>query len=124
MHEYSLMQRIIETILKNLETGADFQDRQVKEVILQIGALDIHSPESFRQAYEVLVQNTPLASSTLRLEVIPGLISCPRCGYQGESPPGVDGHDPLPCIECPQCGTLTGITGGRGIEAIELVLED
>jgi hydrogenase nickel insertion protein HypA len=124
MHEYSLMQRIIETILKNLEDGTDFQGRKVKEVVLQIGALDIHSPESFRQAFEVLVRDTPLSSSTLQLNVIPGSISCPKCGYQGTCQEDVDGHNPLPCTECPQCGTVAGVIGGRGVEAIELILED
>ncbi|MBM4287385.1 MAG: hydrogenase maturation nickel metallochaperone HypA [Deltaproteobacteria bacterium] len=124
MHEYSLMQRIIETICKNMEEGSDFQGRQVKEVVLQIGSLDIHSPESFRQAFEVLARETALASSTLRLKVIPGTISCPKCGFQGVCQEDVDGHDPLPCTACPQCGTISGVIGGRGIEAIELILED
>lgn len=124
MHEYSLMQRIIETILKNLEDGTDFQGKKVKEVVLEIGALDIHSSESFRQAFEVLVRDTPLADSALQLNVIPGTISCPKCGYQGTCQEDVDGHDPLPCTECPQCGTISGVIGGRGVEAIELILED
>lgn len=124
MHEYSLMQRIIETICKNLADGTDFQGRQVKEVVLQIGALDIHSPESFHQAFEVLAKETPLSGSTLQLKVIPGSISCPKCGYQGACKEEVDGHDPLPCTECPQCGTISGVIGGRGVEAIELILED
>jgi hydrogenase nickel insertion protein HypA len=124
MHEYSLMQRVIETICKNLEEGTDFQGRQVKEVVLQIGALDIHSPESFHQAFEILARETALAGSTLKLNVIPGSISCPKCGYQGACKEDVDGHDPLPCSECPQCGTISGVIGGRGVEAIELVLED
>jgi len=124
MHEYTLMQRLIETILSNMKEGGDFQDRQVKEVRLQVGALDIHSPESFRQAFEVLVRETPLAASQLHLTVVPGSIFCPKCGYQGPCQEDVDGHDPMPVAECPQCGTLAGVTGGRGIEAIELVLED
>ncbi len=124
MHEYSLMQRIVETICKNLEEGADFQGHKVKEVLLQIGALDIHSPDSFRQAFEVLVKDTPLSESILQLTVIPGSISCPKCGYQGSCQEGVDGHDPLPLTECPQCGTVSGVIGGRGVEAIELILED
>jgi hydrogenase nickel incorporation protein HypA/HybF len=124
MHEYSLMQRLIETICKNLEEDSDFQGHKVKEVLLQIGALDIHSPDSFRQAFEVLVKDTPLAESLLQLTVIPGSISCPKCGYQGSCQQDVDGHDPLPVTECPQCGTVTGVNGGRGVETIELILED
>lgn len=124
MQEFPLVQRIVATILKNLGNGADFQGRQVREVILEIGALDIRSPESVRQAYEALVQDTPLAASTLNLRLIPGLISCLRCGYQGECLSQVNGHDPLPYIECPRCGTLTSISGGRGLVAVELILED
>jgi hydrogenase nickel insertion protein HypA len=124
MHEYSLMQRIVETICKNLEEDSDFQGQKVKEVLLQIGALDIHSSESFRQAFEVLVKDTPLSESILQLTVIPGTISCPKCGYQGKCQEDVDGHEPLPLTECPQCGTVSGVIGGRGVEAIELILED
>lgn len=124
MHEYSMMQRIIETICKNLEEGTDFQGHTVKEVVLQIGALDIHSPDSFKQAYEVLVRDTPLSGATLQLTIIPGSISCPKCGYQGDCQEEIDGHNPLPVTECPQCGTIAGVNGGRGVEAIELVLED
>lgn len=124
MHEYSLMQRIIETICKNMEEGTDFQGRRVKEVVLKIGVLDIHSPESFQQAFEVLIRDTPLAGAALQLTIIPGTISCAKCGFQGPCEKDLDGHDPLPCTECPQCGTISGVMGGRGIEAIELVLED
>jgi Zn finger protein HypA/HybF involved in hydrogenase expression len=92
--------------------------------VLQIGALDIHSPESFRQAYEILIRETPLSESTLQLKVIPGSISCPKCGFQGACQEDVDGHDLLPCTACPQCDTISGVIGGRGVEAIELVLED
>jgi hydrogenase nickel incorporation protein HypA/HybF len=124
MHEYSLMQRIIETINKNLAEDTDFQGQEVKEVVLQIGVLDIHSPESFRQAFEVLILDTPLSGATLSLEVIPGTISCPKCGYQGACQADLDCHDPLPVTECPQCGTVSGVIGGRGVEAIELILAD
>jgi hydrogenase nickel incorporation protein HypA/HybF len=124
MHEYSLMQRIIETINKNLAEGTDFQGHEVQEVVLQIGALDIHSPESFHQAFEVLVRDTPLSGATLNLQIIPGTISCPKCGYQGNCQEDVDGHDPMPITDCPQCGTVSGVIGGRGIEAIELILKD
>jgi hydrogenase nickel insertion protein HypA len=124
MHEYSLMQRIVETICKNMEDDNDFQGHKVKEVVLQIGALDIHSPESFCQAFEVLIRDTPLSDAILQLKVIPGSISCVKCGYQGNCQEDVDGHDPLPITECPQCGTVSAVIGGRGVEAIELILED
>lgn len=124
MHEYSLMQRIVETIVKNLEEGADFQGRRVQEVTLEIGALEIHSPESFRQAYEVLIRETPLTGSHLKLTVVPGSIACPKCGFQGPCQDDVDGHDPMPVAECPQCGTIASVDGGRGIGAIELTLQD
>lgn len=124
MHEYTLMQRLVETILKNLEEGADFQDSQVKEVRLQVGALDIHSAASFRQAFEVLIRETPLAGAQLNLTVVPASIHCPKCGFQGPCQEDVDGHEPLPVTGCPTCGTLVGVTGGRGIETIELILDE
>jgi len=90
-------------------------------VVLKVGALAVHSEAATRQAYEVLVQGTPLEASRLRLTVEPVTLTCGQCGYTGALPEGaVDPHDPSPLSECPQCGAVSPVQGGRGVESIEI----
>lgn len=124
MHEYSLMEQVIVAILKNLEQSQSAAGK-IKEVSFKIGALDIHSEASLQQAFEVLTRGTRLEGSELRLTIVPATLNCPDCGYQGTCPLGeADGHDPLPCVVCPRCSALVGVQGGRGIEDLELSLEE
>jgi Zn finger protein HypA/HybF involved in hydrogenase expression len=125
MHEYTLMEQVIAAILKNLEPSETAGGGRVTEVAFKIGALDIHSEASFRQAFEILTRGTRLENSTLHLTIVPAALSCSSCGYQGLCPQdAADGHDPLPCAPCPRCGALCAAQGGRGIEDIELTLEE
>ena len=57
MHEYSLMESIIQSILERL--AKEGRERSVSEVVLKIGVLDVHSEAAARQAFQVLTQGTP-----------------------------------------------------------------
>ena len=121
MHEYSLMEQVIAHILAELNKMDDPPGGSSLEVVLQMGALAVHSEAATRQAYEVLVQGTPLAQSRLNLTIAPVTLTCVSCGYQGSLPEGaVDPHDQSPLAECPRCGAVTPVQGGRGVEGIEL----
>ncbi len=122
MHEYALIDRIVKAILAGDElNGAG----PVREVFLKVGTLDMHSEESFRQAFEVRMRGTPMEGARLRLEVAPASLKCSACGRVGPCPPGVaDGHNPVPFAECPACGAAAAVLGGRGVEAIELSVDD
>ena len=86
-----------------------------------MGALAVHSEAATRTAYEVLVKGTPLAQSRLNLTIAPVTLTCAQCGYQGPLPEGaVDPHDQSPLVECPRCGAVSPVQGGRGVETIEL----
>ena len=123
MHEYTFVKHVVEsiqeTLLKQGNPGV------VREVILKVGELELHSEEAFKQAFEMLVKDTPIKGAKLSLIVVRARINCPDCGYQGEpGEGGADPHDPLPCAQCPSCGRVSGVLGGRGVESIELVLND
>jgi hydrogenase nickel incorporation protein HypA/HybF len=124
MHEYSLMQDIIKAILERLaeEKSSD----PVKEVILKLGVLDIHSEAAAKTAFEVLAKGTPLEKAKLTVVVNPVMLSCPQC--QADTPFHVDehthAHELLPVANCPQCGGLASLTGGQGVDTIELIFED
>jgi len=119
MHEYSLMQGVIQAVLERLEPPA-----AVQEVTLRIGALEVHSADSCRQAYALLTKGTPLEGAQLRLVIVPAVLHCPACGFRGLAPVGDEDedYDPLPCAPCPACKALASLEGGRGVQGIELVL--
>lgn len=123
MHEYAFMQEIIETILHRISENSPHA--RVQEVILRVGMFEVHSEAAARQAFEVLAQGTPLAEARLTLTVSPPVCECQVCGYK--APFAIEHHhhhDPLPVAECPQCGELAVLSGGRGVEAIDLVLAE
>jgi Zn finger protein HypA/HybF involved in hydrogenase expression len=115
------MEQVIAHILAELKKVEDPPGGSSLEVVLRVGALAVHSEAATRQAYEVLVQGTPLEHSRLNLTVEPVKIDCVKCGFQGPLPEGaVDPHDPSPLAECPRCGAVSPVQGGRGVEGIEL----
>jgi Zn finger protein HypA/HybF involved in hydrogenase expression len=115
------MEQVIAHILAELKKIDNPPNGGSLEVVLRVGALAVHSEEATRQAYEVLVKETPLAHSRLNLTIEPVTLACAQCGYQGPLPQGtVDPHDQSPLVECPQCGAVTPVQGGRGVEGIEL----
>jgi Zn finger protein HypA/HybF involved in hydrogenase expression len=115
------MEQVIPHILAELKKQESPPSGEALEVVLKVGALAVHSEAATRQAYEVLVQGTPLEHSRLLLTIEPVTLICGKCGYQGALPEGtVDPHDQSPLVECPQCGGVNPVQGGRGVESIEL----
>ncbi len=122
MHEFSLMQDVIDTILQELRQRQTAPDATIQSVNLTVGALDIHSRDAFGAAFTALAAGTPLEGATLNLTVIPGAVRC-DCGYDAPLPEDQgDAHDPAPVAPCPACGAIRPILGGRGITRIELDL--
>jgi len=124
MHEYALIQEIIKSILARLEE--EKSSTPVKKVILKLGVLDIHSEAAARQAFEVLAQGTPLENSHLTLEIKPVMMECTKCG--SVAPYMLDEHihanELLPVVVCPVCDGLAQLSGGQGVESIDLVFEE
>jgi len=123
MHEYTLMQGIIKSILERLEE--EKSSAPVKEVVLKLGVLEIHSEAAARQAFEILSKGTPLEEARLTVEVKPVMLDCPKC--RSVTPYPVDehthAHELLPVVMCPACDGLANLTGGEGVESIELTFE-
>ncbi len=121
MHEYALMENVIAAIKAELQTSKGVPEGRPLTVTLKVGALEMHSEEATRQAFEVLTKGTPLEGARLDLIILPVTLACPKCGFEGPLPMGAaDPHDALPVAECPQCGAVAPVTGGRGVESIEL----
>jgi hydrogenase nickel incorporation protein HypA/HybF len=125
MHELSLMQNLIEDVVADLRARGIERVGTVETVRLSIGALEIHSTESFRQAFAVATRGTLLDGAALELTIRPARLLCSACATEsavGEDE--ADGHLPLPVAVCPKCGALSAVEGGRGVEPIELTLRD
>jgi Zn finger protein HypA/HybF involved in hydrogenase expression len=85
--------------------------------------LELHGEESFKQIFAMAAAGTRLEGAALVLTVIPARIRC-RCGHEGPAGEGVDHHLDMPIAECPKCGTVCRVEGGRGVEGIDLQVED
>ncbi len=125
MHEYGLMENVIAAILAELKKSGDDPAGRRPTVSLKVGALEMHSEEATRQAFQVLSQGTVLEGALLNLTILPVTLACAQCGFNGPLPLGAaDPHAALPMAECPRCGALSPVQGGRGVESIELKWEE
>lgn len=79
MHEYSLMDSVLEHVTEKM--GASITT-PVRTLRMKIGALEIHSRPSFEQAFIARSKGTVLEGATLELEIIPARIICRSCGHQ------------------------------------------
>jgi hydrogenase nickel incorporation protein HypA/HybF len=124
MHEYSLLQGVLDAILKELEKPGLSPGGKIQEVVLKVGALEIHSEAATRQAFQVLARGTILEQARLNLTILPATIACSQCAFKGPLPQdAVDHHNPSPLAECPACGAVSPVLNGRGVEAIEVIWE-
>lgn len=124
MHEYSLADNLIQSIISRLETENVHSPEAVKELTLRVGALEVHSVESFRRALEMRSGNTLLEQAKLNIEIVPGRFKCDKCGHEQQTGIGdTDAHAALPAVECPKCGSVCIVQGGRGIDPIDIVIE-
>ncbi len=121
MHEYGLVKNLVDSLLKTLEKEG-VGPGQVREVSVRVGALEMHSEEAFRQSFEVVSRGGLLEGAKLSLTIVPPEIKC-ACGFSGPLKRGdADPHDAYPVAECPSCGQMAGVTGGRGVEDLRMFL--
>ena len=94
MHDYQAVTELIERL-----ASQDVSPGGIAEVRIRASA--VYIPEALRQAYEMLVQDTPLEGSRLVVESLPDLRTCPACGTSRTvMPEDVAGH----LLICPSCG--------------------
>lgn len=126
MHEYALVENIIKEILANLKGRGITQPGKVKEIYLKVGQLEMHSFEAFQQAFDMLSRETALEGAAVHLTVLPITVDCATCGFKGawEAGEELDVHNPPPVVECPRCKQATPVVGGRGVQDLEMMLEE
>jgi len=89
--------------------------KKVLRVNLVIGKLTFLAVEQIRFSYNLLVKNTILEGSKLRIEEREGVGECDSCGYKGpiESKEDPVYHFSFPSLLCPRCGSTVRIVDGR-----------
>jgi Zn finger protein HypA/HybF involved in hydrogenase expression len=121
MHEYSLVEGIVQSVKDELEKQ-QLVPEDLEAIYMRVGVLALHSVESFIQAFQMQTLDTSLGKVPLKVEVTPGTFAC-ECGHQQSLALGeIDPHDPV--LECPQCGKIGRATGGMGLDTLELEISE
>jgi len=91
MHEYSLVQSLVERVeAEARKRGA----LSVHKLTVRIGELSGVDPELFQTAYDTFREGTLCARAPLLLERVAATWSCPRCGAR------IPRGEPLHCGAC------------------------
>jgi hydrogenase nickel incorporation protein HypA/HybF len=99
MHELSMAQAIVDTVLDAAEKN---NATEVVEVTIEVGMLTMLNPEQLKFLLDVIVEDTLLADAEIIIEDVPVEIDCRSCDYTGLA--NTDGSDHyLSIVKCPQC---------------------
>jgi len=122
MHELSIASNLVE---KLLEFSARNPGRTIVEVHLTIGELSHVELEQLTFCYESITRETPLEGSSLTIEKVAALVSCPHCSYRGRPDYWDDALAIAPVItmRCPGCGKAVDADQGHecAIKSVKLL---
>ena len=105
MHEFGLCEGVLAAVRQRAE------GRKVAGIRVRFGVRHAVDSESLSQAFSMIAEGTEAAGAAVELVTVPATITCPDCGFSGET------TDVLAI--CPRCaGTDVQISGGD-----EMVLE-
>ena len=92
MHELSIAQAIVDVAMRHAA------GRRVRAVEVKVGHLRQVVPDSLEFSFELVVSGTPLEGAELRIEEVPAVGVCGRCGSRSRL-------DSFP-LACRGCGSL------------------
>jgi hydrogenase nickel incorporation protein HypA/HybF len=112
MHEFSVTQQIVKTVL---DEAQKHNAKRVTSVHLIIGKLTFLGLEQIRFSYRLLAKGTIMERSKLLIEEKEPTVRCPTCGYEGPAKYLDDPafHFGIPTLTCPKCGNQVTIVSGR-----------
>jgi hydrogenase nickel incorporation protein HypA/HybF len=115
MHEFSICQTLVQSVLAELDKAAPEPARLVKVTVV-VGALRQIVPEYLQQAYQVLTAGTRAGNSALEVTVAPVKGRCEACGRTTELRKDR--------FTCEACGAAVGeIVGGKELYLASLEIE-
>ncbi len=121
MHEFSLAQSVVETVL---EVARQHGALAVEEMNLEVGEVALVNMEQLEWHIRMLTQSTVAEGVRLRWRTVPATILCLGCGYQGlvghkEMDP--QSHLEIPVFQCPECDSPnTRILSGRELRVVDI----
>jgi hydrogenase nickel incorporation protein HypA/HybF len=105
MHEFGLCEGVLDAVRQRAD------GRRVAGIRVRFGVRHAVDQESLEYAFSVVAEGTEAAGAAVELVTVPATITCPDCGFSGET------TDVL--ATCPRCGGAEAkISGGD-----EMVLE-
>lgn len=125
MHEASLSQSIVETVLQYAKTN---QAVEVKSVRIDLGALTFFNKEQVSFWIKIGFDKTIAQKARILFKTVPGRLSCADCGFEGEIRMQEDSmyHYAIPQFSCPKCQSgKISITHGREavVKSIRIVTQ-
>jgi hydrogenase nickel incorporation protein HypA/HybF len=109
MHELSVALGLIEGIQNSAARGG--YDR-VLAVHVRVGALSGIAPEALSFSWKLASAGTLADDSVLRIEPVPLVVFCDRCGAEREPPPASG-------LICPECASACPtIVRGRDLQLV------
>ncbi len=123
MHEYSLANELIKTLMDQVP---EEKLERARKVHLRLGELRVLSREALSQAYQVITEDTILSGSELEYENVSPLVDCKNCEFSGSLDYEQDSsmHYSVPVLTCPECGGPVEIKEGRELEVRTLTVTD
>jgi hydrogenase nickel incorporation protein HypA/HybF len=114
MHEYSIVQALIERVA---EAAAERGATAIRRVHVRIGELSGVEPELLATAYDTFRERTICENAPLELTSSPASWKCPRCTREL-----VRGQ----ILRCPECALPASLSSGDEIllERIEMEVSD
>ena len=82
MHEFSICQEIVDTVLT--EMGKVSPSCHLIKTSIVSGKLRQIVPDYLKFAYETLTKDTAAEGSDLEIKIVPIVIKCRQCGWSGE----------------------------------------
>lgn len=114
MHELAVADNIITAVLKEM---GDRRLASVAAIAVRVGALTDIVPESLEFGFEVLIRDTALASTRLKIERVPVKGHCRACLKPFEV------HEFI--FVCPECQSVDiEVTQGTELDIAYLEVED
>jgi len=114
MHEASIAQAIVQTVLSHAE---ELEAESVKSVEIELGELSFLNDEQVAFWMKLGFENTVAQDAELSIKKTAAEIKCASCSYEGALKVMEDpyNHMKLPSFSCPECGSADiEITQGKG----------
>lgn len=112
MHEYSIAEELIDTLLRQVDEETL---SNANSVHLEIGEIRMVSRDALSQAFKIVTEGTLLEGAGLEFEEVPLLVGCEKCDFEGKVDYEDDFslHFSVPVLSCPECGSSVEIIEGN-----------